>query len=341
MQRETLFLFGALGGMTVSLLVIWPFLDAIAWAVFTAYFLRHVAEHLTQHIDNDRIATAVPLLLLTAVIGGTVYFIVSAIPVAAIVTQQVFSAVTGGVDVFAEELGLAPDTVDALNEVLIMILVYIENAIHGVIFNVSDVLMHLGLYFIVTVYLVKDGARMSNAIFTVINQFPAEYRSPANAVAYSIDHLFRGVFTAYLLVDVVMGVLAVIGYYLLGIEHYLVWGVLTGILGFLPIISSAMVYVPLSVAYYLQGNVVTATAIMVYGIVVLNMFTEIVLRPYFGAYKTQENPFLLLLGFIIGPFTLGLKGLIIGPILLVVTKNLYTMQYFDTPAAQNSGHGTA
>ncbi len=333
MRPETLFLIGSMTGITVSLWLIWPFLDAIAWAVFTAYFLRHVEEQLNQYITNPRISAGLTMLLLFVIVGGAAYFVISAIPVAAIISQQFLAAITDGMDVVAEQFDLAPETIQALEQVSLDILAQFETAVHGMLLNVPGALIHLALFFVITVFLVKDGKRISNAIFIVINRFPSEYRTPAKAVAHSIDQLFRGVFTTYLIVDTIVGILAVTGFYLLGVEYYWVWGVLAGMFAFLPIISATMIYVPLSILYYLQGDTLIAVGIMIYGITVLNLFTEIVLRPQFGAYKTKENPFLLFLGFILGPLAIGLKGVIIGPILLVVTKDLYTMKYFkeDTP----------
>lgn len=336
MRPETLFLLGALTGLTVSLWVLWPFMDAIAWAVFTAYFLRHVEERLYSYTGNKKVSMLLTLILLFAIVGGLLYFVVAAIPVAAIVSQEFFTAITSGFDVFAEQFDLDPEVVAALNTVVMDMIGQVEGYAHDMIFHAPTAFIHLGMYFIITIYLVKDGKRISNAIFNVIDRFPDEYQAPAKAVSYSIDHLFRGVFTTYLIVDMIVGILAITGFYFLGVEHYWVWGVLAGLFAFLPIISAAMIYLPLSAAYFLDGNMLVAAGILIYGITVLNLFTEIVLRPHFGAYQTQENPFLLFLGFLLGPLALGLKGVIIGPILLVVTKNLYTMQYFKPPRTDST-----
>ncbi|PSH01785.1 MAG: hypothetical protein BRC27_00925 [Nanohaloarchaea archaeon SW_10_44_10] len=48
--------------------------------------------------------------------------------------------------------------------------------------------------------------------------------------------------------------------------------------------------------------------------------SEIVIRPYIGSRQMDEHPLIIFTGFIAGPLTLGLKGLILGPLMLILSK---------------------
>jgi len=65
---------------------------------------------------------------------------------------------------------------------------------------------------------------------------------------------------------------------------------------------------------------VKGTLILVFGTIVLNILPEIFLRPFVGSRQMNEHPLIIFTGFIAGPLTLGIKGLVLGPVLLILSK---------------------
>ncbi|MFB6114757.1 MAG: AI-2E family transporter [Candidatus Nanohalobium sp.] len=99
------------------------------------------------------------------------------------------------------------------------------------------------------------------------------------------------------------------------------WSILIALAALLPLIAGFMVYGPVSLYYMLVASQpIKGGLILIYGIIFLQIMPEIFLRPYVGSKSLDEHPLIIFLGFIAGPLVLGLKGLILGPLILILTK---------------------
>ncbi len=54
----------------------------------------------------------------------------------------------------------------------------------------------------------------------------------------------------------------------------------------------------------------------------LIIFVPFILQPYLGEMKSGVNALTILLGFFSGPIIFGVKGLLLGPILFVITETI-------------------
>jgi predicted PurR-regulated permease PerM len=81
-----------------------------------------------------------------------------------------------------------------------------------------------------------------------------------------------------------------------------------------------MFYGPVGAYYLVFGDPIKGALILIFGVVVLNIMTEIFFRPFIGSKQMNEHPLIIFLGFLAGPLTLGLKGLILGPLILILSK---------------------
>lgn len=74
----------------------------------------------------------------------------------------------------------------------------------------------------------------------------------------------------------------------------------------------------------LNGEPLQGGLILFFGFTVLQIMPEIFLRPYIGSRQMDEHPLIIFTGFLAGPLTLGLKGIILGPLILILTKEFIT-----------------
>jgi predicted PurR-regulated permease PerM len=81
-----------------------------------------------------------------------------------------------------------------------------------------------------------------------------------------------------------------------------------------------MFYGPVGFYYLVFGEPLKGALILIFGIVVLNIMTEIFFRPFIGSKQMNEHPLIIFMGFLAGPLTLGIKGLILGPLVLILSK---------------------
>lgn len=331
MKKEDIFLGSALIATLAAVWLVWPFADAILWGMFTAYFLHYFADRLDTHIQNRTITTGLMILILVGFVAAISLMVITSLNAEQVdtVTGQFSLILTQTVDHLVRFFDLPPALGADMKETIRGFTTLSSDRIIQMVSEIPMLLINILVYFMVAAFLVKDGKKMKSQLFQVIGSLPEEYQSVTVSVVTSIERLFRGVFLTYLVVSLAVGTLATAGFYALGVNFYWFWGLLITIFAFFPVVSAPMVYGPLALLYISIGAYWTGVIILAYGVLVLNTLPEVLFRPYMAAHQTKEHPLLLFVGFIIGPLVLGLKGVILGPMILVVTKNLLSMKYFE------------
>lgn len=144
----------------------------------------------------------------------------------------------------------------------------------------------------------------------------------------TVDKMFHGIFLGHFITAIAAGFIASLSFYLIGTfmgigflrTYPLLLGFLTAITTLLPIIGAWLVYIPMSIFLFLLGNIEGASVVLVFGILALSIAPDMVIRPYISGRKGKTHPFVVLLGFICGPFIFGAIGIILGPAILGLFK---------------------
>ena len=110
------------------------------------------------------------------------------------------------------------------------------------------------------------------------------------------------------------GILTGFGFYLLGIPNALFLGVLATIVGVLPFVGPALIWIPVTIFAFINGEYWVAFGVLFIG--VLNLIFENSLKPMIIAKRANVHPVIILLGMIGGIFFFGFAGFIIGPLVL-------------------------
>ena len=111
---------------------------------------------------------------------------------------------------------------------------------------------------------------------------------------------------------------AVIGLYLLGFEFPFTIGVLVGLFDLLPILGPGAIFIPWSLWYILIGNFkLGILLLMLYAILVI---VRQLIEPKILGASIGLHPLATLISVFAGLRLLGIKGIFIGPILLLIAK---------------------
>ena len=127
----------------------------------------------------------------------------------------------------------------------------------------------------------------------------------------------RAVMLSLLLAAVLQGIMAGIGYWLVGVEAPLLLGFATAVASLLPMVGTFLVWGPASLVLLWTGHPLPALGLLAWGTLLVHPLDN-VLRPWL--ISTAVNlPFLLVfLGVVGGIAAFGLVGLVIGPVVLSV-----------------------
>jgi len=114
------------------------------------------------------------------------------------------------------------------------------------------------------------------------------------------------------------GVLAGIGFWLVGLPSPVLWGLVTALFSMVPLVGSSLVWVPAAIMLAAGGAWPRALILVAWGGGVVAMSDNIV-RPWIIGQRTNSNPLLVFFALLGGAKLFGLAGLFIGPVVLAVT----------------------
>jgi predicted PurR-regulated permease PerM len=110
-------------------------------------------------------------------------------------------------------------------------------------------------------------------------------------------------------------IVAAIGYWIFGVEQFLIWGLMTGICSLLPVVGTMIVWVPIAVYMFAVGDTGQAIGLTLYSAIVISNIDN-VLR--FTVLKRigDIHPLITVFGVLLGLQLFGIMGLIFGPLFI-------------------------
>jgi len=117
------------------------------------------------------------------------------------------------------------------------------------------------------------------------------------------------------LIALLQGLVALIGYFFLGVEEPIFWFVVTCIAAMLPVVGAALAYVPLALLFFANGHTGKGVIMLIYGFGVIGVVDN-VFRFWLQKKLGDVHPMITVFGVIIGVSMFGFIGLIFGPILI-------------------------
>lgn len=174
-----------------------------------------------------------------------------------------------------------------------------------------NVATNLLMLFFLLFYLLVNGKEIEHYLNKIIplkkhnvEQLAAETKNMIRANALGIP-----------IICVVQGIFATLGYWIFGVEDWGLWGFLTGVFAFFPLVGTMIIWVPLVLYMLSTGNTWSGLGLGIYSLVVtgnVDYITRLGLLKKMG----DVHPMITVLGVIVGLNLFGFMGLIFGPLLL-------------------------
>jgi predicted PurR-regulated permease PerM len=190
------------------------------------------------------------------------------------------------------------------------------NLLSGVARFVTDAL----ITFVVVFFLFRDGARLAYRAGTLMPLSPEQVARLYKNISDTIIANVYGMVS----VGVAQGVLAGIAMSIVGMESALLLGVAAGFASIIPVVGSALVWVPVSI-YLLVTSAVWKGVFLLLWSVILVSSVDNVLRPWVVGGRVQLHPLVLLFFIFGGVEAFGFLGLFLGPVVASVLVALFDM----------------
>ena len=169
------------------------------------------------------------------------------------------------------------------------------------------------LFFIALFYFLKQGDKVFRMIWNIVPITQSKKGVLLKNVRANVDAFVY----VTLIIGLIQGVLAVIGFYIFGIGYPILGGATAAILSMIPVLGPYLLYISLGGYLFAKGSIGLAVGILLYGLISGSLL-DYVLRPYLFSRKAKTHPLVVFLGIFGGLHLLGMPGIVIGPIVLSV-----------------------
>ena len=188
------------------------------------------------------------------------------------------------------------------------------------------VVMYFILYFMLT-----EGRKIEKAFY---NWLPLREES-TSLLKKSLNDLVVSNAIGIPLVAFVQGIVALVGYWLTGVQEPFIWFIATCVAAVIPVLGAALVYVPLSFLLFANGMTTQAIILFLYGFLIIGSVDNL-FRFWLQEKLGDTHPLITIFGVIVGLNLFGFMGLVFGPILLSLF--LLLMQIYKHEFHSSTGH---
>lgn len=312
-----------------SVLVLTPMLSMIILGAIFAYAIRPLSNRMEPYIKYRSIAIFIGMIIviipLIAVMTLFIHTIVAITPsfVEFVKTHNLGSMNITTLQNYIPIQQFIPqeNTSPVLTSVFNSIYLGIEDILRGLteyllglVKSIPTVLLQLFIFFASTFYFARDGDRIWDYLDYLV---PDDRKHYFKTLIKETDKVLKSIFFGHFVTATITGIVAGIGFALLGYPYALFLGTLTGFFQLMPIVGHWPTLMGLALYDMIIGNYIRAVEVILLGgfLSLMDMY----IRPNLAGKYADIHPLIFLLGFLCGPLVLGLVGFIIGPLILGVT----------------------
>lgn len=188
------------------------------------------------------------------------------------------------------------------------------NVLSGIAHFIIDAL----ITFVVVFFLFRDGAQWAYRAGALLplsrEQVVRLYRNISDTIIANVYGILS--------VGVAQGVLLGVALRFLGMQSALLLGLATGFASIIPVVGSALVWVPVVIYLLLTGSIAKGLFLLVYCVVIVSTVDNI-LRPWIVGGRVELHPLVLLFFIFGGVEAFGFLGLFLGPVVASVLVALF------------------
>ena len=305
--------------LVLSFLMLRPFINAISISIILAYIFYTIYRKLHNIIPYKSVSSIlmVIIVLLIVILPGilSVQLILQQFRYFSIDVKEMDAYLIGYTDDIEEYLNL-PDFVnlEAITGSLTTDLTKgFTNIITTFIRSIPFRILETFIIIFVLFYLFRDGARLLKSIN---NHLPIK-KIYKDELFLESEKVIKAVIYGTLVAAVAQGAMGAIGFYIFGIDNFLIWGLVMSILALFPFVGPAFVWVPASIFFFISGDTTKGILLFIYGALLISSIDNII-KARIISKKARIHQVIILLGLVGGIGIFGVPGIVIGPLVLSI-----------------------
>jgi predicted PurR-regulated permease PerM len=332
----TVLFYGIVIGLTyLTFVVLEPFLVPLAWAAVLVVVGYPVYEMLVPRWGATRAALATTL-------GVTLVLIVPSLAVTYAFVQQGIGAVHalqngaanghfdwanriwGDIqrrfpDIGSEDLG---DTLRGYAEVAAR---FAAGKVGTILGHFVTFFFHIAVIILATFYLFRDGESFLERLRRVL-PFAPEY---SERMLHEARELIFASVVSTAAGAAAIGALGGLAFATTGIKAPFFWGVMMAFFSLVPVVGTALIWVPASISLMVTGHVTRGILLVAFCVVILSLVDNI-LRPWLISGRVEMGGLVVFISVLGGVTAFGVLGIVLGPIILASVATLLDLYATDS-----------
>jgi predicted PurR-regulated permease PerM len=194
---------------------------------------------------------------------------------------------------------------------------YVATRLGAVLRNTAAFLFHLSVTILAIFYLYRDGKLIMARVRAIL---PFEQHHRDKMIKESHDLIFASVMSSAV-AAAAHGILGGLAFGVAGITAPIFWGVMMGFFSLIPLVGSALIWVPASISLMSDGHVFAGIAVALFCSVVVGLVDNVV-RPWVISGRAEMGGLVVFISVLGGIAVFGLLGVILGPIIVATGTSL-------------------
>lgn len=183
--------------------------------------------------------------------------------------------------------------------------------IPGIFGTTAAILANLATAFFVVYFMLMGGKVMESKLVDILPLKKASKQSIWDETKTLIISNAIGI----PMLAICQGIIAIIGYWIFGVQGFVLWGMITGICSLLPVVGTMIVWIPMAIYMFATGDTGNAIGLTLYSAVIISNIDN-VLRFTIMRRLGDVHPLITVFGVIVGLQLFGFIGLIFGPLFI-------------------------
>ncbi|MEF8779298.1 MAG: AI-2E family transporter [Haloferacaceae archaeon] len=324
------------GFLAIAAALLAGVLGTIFFALTVGYLLAPVRRYLCRRGIPPRLAAAatatLALLAAVGVLAPLVIVVLLRLETVLAALSALPETVTLTAGPFTRHLVLA-EVIDLLVNWLTTIAARTAAALPAL-------LVKAALFFFLVYSLLAHRQSVQEAVTTVV---PPRYRDLVESLHERARKTLFGIYVLQALTAFGTFLIALPFFFFLGYGAPIALATAAGILQFIPVVGPSVLLVGLSGYHFLLGEASIALAVLIGGGILVAGVPDVIVRAWLSSGTAELPGSLYLIGFVGGAFSLGLVGIIAGPLVvaLVVESGSQLAAAFEADGSAFEADGSA
>ncbi len=320
----------------VSYRMVQPFLMPIFLAVVLAVVGGPVYARIMDFLGGRRVlSSTITVCLFIIVIVAPLYFFTGIIASQALdlyntvsqevqseawqkTMQQGWARLGPFVDRLQDSLGISrSDVMGHIGQLVQKISNLLYSNLTGFLAGITNVVIDFVLMLIVLFYLLMDGHKAADRL-AALSPLPSDMN---HQIKDEVLGIMRATLTGTVVLAFIQGVLGGLGFFIFGVPNAPFWGTVMIFASVIPLVGTAVIWLPAGLYLILVGNVGQAVGVMAWCLIAA-VISDNFLRPRLIGKAAGLHSLLIFFSVLGGLATFGVAGLILGPMVLALLLSL-------------------